>query len=78
MYMYSVATLLRTSLGPHSFITVYNIHAITVPYTVGRLLFEGYKFRGFLFRGFNFREFMPSAILYRIVLIFAEVILANF
>ena len=37
--------------------------------TVGRLLFEGYKFRGFLFHGF-----MPFAILYCIDLIFAEVI----
>ena len=45
--------------------------------TVGRLLFEGYKFRGFLFCGFNFRKFMPSAILYHIDLIFA-VIFANF
>ena len=50
--------------------------------TVGRLLFEGYKFRGFLFRGYNFRKFMPfdiyAAISYRIVLIFADVIFANF
>ena len=67
----------------HTCIIQYKIkygYTIIVTYTVGRLFFEGRKFREFAlksFRVFNFREFMPSAILYRKNLIFAEVIFAN-
>ena len=33
---------------------------IIFSYTVGRLLFEGYKFHGFDFRRSNFREFFKN------------------